>query len=188
MVIKIISTVIFILGFIVSFKDYRIMFQIIGSRMSCDNVINIKNKKYSVQGKAWKVLLITSLSLSVLLVTLFTIVIAWCYPESQFLMDLLLLLLPLNYSLEFSKVGTSTIKKFVSECLSIEDMKKFESACELKRALKDRKQYLSEDEAEELNKFYFDSKNFPRDVRIIFHSGAYEKAMAIRERRGYDLL
>ena len=47
----------------------------------------------------------------------------------------------------------------MAERLSIEDMKKFEYADELKDVLKNDKQYLSKEEADELNKYFYKDKD-----------------------------
>lgn len=159
MIIRIISTIIFILGFIISFKDYKMMFYIMRSRIQKEDTITIKDKDYSVQGKTWKILIVVSASICVLIFTLLIIILAWCYSNLQIFENLTSLLLPLNYSLEFSKISTSTVNKFMAERLSIEDMKKFEYADELKDVLKNNKQYLSKEEADELNKYFYKDKD-----------------------------
>ena len=159
MIIRIISTIIFILGFIISFKDYKMMFYIMRSRIQKEDTITIKDKNYSVQGKTWKILIVVSASICVLIFTLLIIILAWCYSNLQIFENLTSLLLPLNYSLEFSKISTSTVNKFMAERLSIEDMKKFEYADELKDVLKNNKQYLSKEEADELNKYFYKDKD-----------------------------
>ena len=159
MIIRIISTIIFILGFIISFEDYKIMFYIMKSRTQEEDVVTIKGKNYSVQGKTWKILIVVSASICVLISTLLTIVFAWCYSDSQIFENLMSLLLPLNYSLELSKISTNTINKFISEYLSIEDMKNFTSADELKATLKIKKQYLTKQETDELNTYFYNDKD-----------------------------
>ena len=159
MIIRIFSIIIFILGLVISFKDYKIMFYIMKSRLQEEDVITIKGKNYSVQGKTWKILIVVFVSICVLISTFLTIVFAWCYSDSQIFENLISLLLPLNYSLELSKISTNTINKFISEYLSIEDMKNFTSADELKAALKIKKQYLTKQEADELNTYFYNDKD-----------------------------
>lgn len=159
MIIRIISTIIFILGFIISFKDYKMMFYIMRSRIQKEDAITIKGKNYSVQGKTWKILIVVSASICVLLFTLLIIILAWCYSNLQIFENLISLLLPLNYSLELSEISTNTINRFISEYLSIEDMKNFTSADELKAALKIKKQHLTKQEADELNTYFYNDKD-----------------------------
>lgn len=159
MIIRIISTIIFILGFMISFKDYETMFYIIKSRIQKEDAIMIRNKTYSLQGKTWGVVIVALISSCVLFFTFLAIMFSWFNPDLQFLEKLTSLLLPLNYSLELSKISTSTVNKFMAERLSIEDMKKFEYADELKDVLKNNKQYLSKEEADELNKYFYKDKD-----------------------------
>lgn len=177
MIIRIISTIIFTLGFIISFKDYKIMFYIMKSRIQEEDTITIKGKNYSVQGKTWKILIVVSVSICVLISTLLTIVFAWCYSDLQIFENLISLLLPLNYSLELSKISTNTINKFVSEYLSIEDMKNFTSADELTAALKVKKQYLTEQEAKELNLYFHGDKSLEWVELNGFKCKAYQKEL-----------
>ena len=180
MIIRIISTIIFILGFVISFKDYKIIFYIMKSRIQEEDVITIKGKNYSVQGKTWKILIVVSVSVCVLISTLLTIVFAWCYLDSQIFENLISLLLPLNYSLELSKISTNTINKFISEYLSIEDMKNFTSADELTAALKVKKQYLTEQEAQELNLYFYGDKSFKWVELNGFKYKTYQKELEKR--------
>lgn len=159
MIIRIISTIIFVLGLVVSFKDYRMMFYIIKSRIQKEDAIMIRNKTYSLQGKTWRVVIVAVISFCVLFFTFLTIMFSWFNSDLQIFDNLTSLLLPLNYSLELSKISTNTINKFIIERLSIEDMKNFKSADELKSALKNNKQYLSKEEADELNTYFYNNKS-----------------------------
>ena len=181
MIIRIISTIIFILGFIISFKDYKMMFYIMRSRIQKEDTITIKGKDYSVQGKTWKILIVVSVSICVLISTLLTIVFAWCYSDSQIFENLTSLLLPLNYSLELSKISTNTINRFISEYLSIEDMKNFTSADELKAALKIKKQYLTKQEADELNTYFYNDKDLEWINLNGFKYKMYQKELEKRD-------
>ena len=180
MIIRIISTIIFILGFIISFKDYKMMFYIMRSRIQKEDIITIKGKNYSVQGKTWKILIVVFVSICVLTSTLLTIIFAWCYSDLQIFENLISLLLPLNYSLELSKISTNTINKFISEYLSIEDMKNFTSADELKATLKVKKQYLTKQEAKELNLYFYGDKSFEWVELNGFKYKTYQKELEKR--------
>lgn len=180
MIIRIISTIVFILGFIISFKDYKIMFYIIKSRIQKENIITIKGKNYSVQGRTWSVLIVVFVSIFVLLSTFLTIIFSWCCPDLQIFENLISLLLPLNYSLELSKISTNTVHKFITERLSIEDMKNFETADELKSALKNNKQYLSKEEADELNTYFYNNKSLEWVNLNGFKYKAYQKELEKR--------
>ncbi len=72
MIIRIIPTIIFILGFIISFKDYETMFYIIKSRIQKEDAIMIRNKTYSLQGKTWGVVIVAVISSCVLFFTFFS--------------------------------------------------------------------------------------------------------------------
>lgn len=159
MIIRIFSTIIFVLGLVVSFKDYIMMFCIIKSRIQKEDAIMIRNKTYSLQGKTLGVVIVAVISSCVLCFTFLTIMFSWFNPDLQIFENLTSLLLPLNYSLELSKISTNTINKLITERLSIEDMKKFESADELKSVLKNNKQYLSKEEANELNMYFYNNKS-----------------------------
>lgn len=180
MIMRIISTIIFILGFMVSFKDYETMFYIIKSRIQKEDTITIKGKNYSVQGKTWGVVIVAVISSCVLFFTFLAIMFSWFNPDSQFLEKLTSLLLPLNYSLELSKISTNTINKFISEYLSIEDMKNFTSADELTAVLKVKKQYLTEQEAKALNLYFHSDKSFEWIELNGFKYKTYQKELEER--------
>ena len=181
-IVKIFPMIIFIFGLIISFKDYIIIFQILISRIQKKDTIVIKHKEYCVQGKAYWVLFILVMSIVVSVSTFVTIICTWYYPEEENFIELLSLLLPLNYSLELSKISINSINKFISEHLSIEDMKTFKTADELKEALKDKKQYLSDQEAEELNNYFYKHEKLEWVKENGFKPKLYQKELEKRQK------
>lgn len=182
MIIRIGASILFVFGFIISFKDYKIIFKIIGSRIINDDYIVIQNKTFSVQDRTWKPLLIVALSASIFLLTLFTLICSWIFRELDFLLEILSLLLPLNYSIELSKISLNEINKFLVIRFSIEDMKNFKNPEQLKNELKAKKQYLSEKEANELNDYFYGNKKYKWVKENGFKPKLYQKELEKRQK------
>ena len=165
--IKILLLIIFIFGIIIS-KDKCIeTFKIIFSRASEEDRVKLNNKTYDISFRSKIFLIPTCLILCCSLLSFAFIVRIFVYSENiENYITAVSLLLPLNYSFTISDYENRCIKKFISKNLSIEELKSFNNHIECQNKLKELKQYLSKNTAEELNNFYFDRMNKPRNEEI----------------------
>lgn len=165
--IKILLLIIFIFGIIISKGKCIETFKIIFSRASEEDYVKLNNKTYDISFRSKIFLIPSCLIFCCSLLSLAFIVRIFTYSGNvENYITALSLLLPLNYNFTISDYENRCIKKFISKNLSIEELKSFNNHIECQNKLKELKQYLSKNTAEELNDFYFDRMDKPRDEEI----------------------
>ena len=184
MSILIILSILFILSIIFNWDQYIKSLKIIKSRLfEEEDIVIINNNNYDLKSKSKLFLIPLSLTVFIPIIILILIILSYSISECRSTyIEIIEILLPLSYGWAMGDVSTRMINNFISKYFSIEELKSFSDAAECKVKLKEKHQYLSENEAEELNKFYFDSKGICRDSQNMFHSKMYEKEFLKRSK------
>ncbi len=165
--IKILLSIIFIFSIIMSKDRYIKTIKIIFSRVQEEDCVELNKKTYDISFRSKIFLIPTCLILYCSLLSFAFIIRIFTYSGNvENYITAVSILLPLNYSFTISDYEKKCIKKFISKNLSIEELKSFNNHIECQSKLKELKQYLSKNTAEELNNFYFDRMNKSRNEEI----------------------